>query len=486
MTDSIKVRKINEVYNGFYADPGITQEISDYFTFTVPGHKFMPAFRNGSWDGKIRLVNAYKRQIYSGLLWKLIEFARVREYDLDIDNELLAQPFSMAEAHEFANSIGLPEDKLAREHQLKGFAHCVRHGKALLLSPTSSGKSLIIYLLVRYYEQMYGLRTLIVVPSTGLVKQMTADFIEYGADPEWIHGVMAGKSKISDRGIWVSTWQSIVKMPKTFFDQFGVIMVDEAHLAKAKSLTSIMEKATETKYRFGCTGTLDGSLTHELVTTGLFGPVLEVIKTKEMQDLGYAAKTKIKCVILKWGDDVRQAMAGKPYPDEIKWVTSNPKRNKFLKNLALSLDGNVLLLFNFKEQGEAIRDMILESGTTRTVHFIDGGVKTDDREDIRLSITAETDSITIASLGTTSTGISVKDFNYLIFGHPLKGRIRNLQSIGRLLRVSKHKSYAEIIDVSDDLSWKTKKNHGLKHLAERVKQYESEEHPFKLYPVNMS
>lgn len=482
----IKVRKIDEVYNRFECDAGIAQEISDYFTFTVPGYKFMPAFRNGSWDGKIRLANPYKKALYGGLLWKLDEFARVREYDIDIENVLLPKNFSRAEAIEFAARIGLPEEYITRDHQIDAFVHSVRYGRALLLSPTSSGKSLIIYLLAKYYELVHDLRSLIIVPSTGLVKQMTADFIEYGADPDWIHGIMAGKTKDSDRTLTVSTWQSVVKMPGPYFKQFGMIMVDEAHLAKAKSITGIMEKATETEFRFGCTGTLDGSLTHELVTTGLFGPVLEVIKTKEMQEKGFAARTKIKIVVLKWGDQFRQALSKATYADEIKWVATHPARNKFLKNLALSLDGNVLLLFNFKEQGEALVQMLRESGTTKDIHFIDGGVKTDVREEIRLSITSETESITVASLGTTSTGISVKDFNYLIFGHPSKGRIRNLQSIGRLLRVSKKKNYAEIIDVADDLSWKTKKNHGLNHLAERIKQYESEEHPFKLYPVDMS
>ena len=482
----IKVTKENEVYNRFDCDAGIAQEISDFFTFTVPGYKFMPAFRSGAWDGKIRLANPYKKQLYGGLLWKLNEFARVREYDINIENELLPRNFSIAEAKEFASRIGLPEEYVTRDHQIDAFVHCVRYGRALLLSPTSSGKSLIIYLLAKYYELVYGLRNLIIVPSTGLVKQMTADFIEYGADPDWIHGIMGGVSKDSDRLTTVSTWQSIVKQPGRYFDQFGMIMVDEAHLAKAKSLTSIMEKAVNTRFRFGCTGTLDGSLTHELVSTGLFGPVLEVIKTKEMQEKGFAARTKIKVVVLKWSDEIRRPMSKVAYADEIKWVATHPARNKFLKNLALSLKGNVLLLFNYKEQGQALVDMLKASGTTRDIHFIDGSVKTDAREAIRLSINAETDSITVASLGTTSTGISVKDFNYLIFGHPSKGRIRNLQSIGRLLRVSKHKDYAEIIDVADDLSWKNKKNHGLNHLAERIKQYESEEHPFKIYPVDMS
>lgn len=444
----------------------------------------MPAFRNGSWDGKIRLANPYNKLLYGGLLWKLAEFARVREYDMEVANGLLPRSFSMQEAEEFARSIGLPEEFVAREHQLKGFVHCVRNGRALLLSPTSSGKSLIIYLLARYYEREYGHRCLIIVPSIGLVKQMAGDFIEYGADPDWIHSISAGASKISDKGLWVSTWQSIVKMPKAFFSQFGMGVVDEAHLAKAKSLTSIMEKMVETPFRFGCTGTLDGSLTNELVLTGLFGPVKQVITTKEMIDKGFAAKFKIKCVVLKWSDEDRQRVSKATYQQEIDFVTKLEKRNKFIKNLALSLDGNVLILFNFKDQGKTLKEMI-ESATDRRVHYIDGGVGGDARNDMRAEIDADDSSITVASLGTTSTGVSVKNFNYLIFAHPSKGRIRNLQSIGRLLRISKKKNSAELIDISDDFSWKSKKNHGLRHFAERLKQYDDEEHPYKIYQVSM-
>ncbi len=486
MSDLITISKQDDVFLRVQTDAGISQEISDYFSFYVPGYKFTPKFRSGAWDGKIRLFNPFKKQLYGGLLWKLAEFSRVREYDMDIPNGLLPRNFSLQEAHEFAQSIGVPEEFERRDHQIEGFVHCVRNGRGLLLSPTSSGKSLIVYLLARFYEQEYGHRCLIIVPSVGLVKQLATDFVEYGADPNWIHGISAGASKVSEAGIWISTWQSIVKMPKSFFTQFGMVVVDEAHLAKAASITSILEKMTETEFRFGCTGTLDGSITHELVLTGLFGPVKKVITTKEMIDKGYAAKFKIKCCVLKWGEEDRKRISKGTYAEEIDWVVTNEKRNKFIKNLALSLDGNVLILFNFVDkQGKVLRDLITEN-TERKVFYIDGGVDGDDRNDMRAEIDADESSITIASLGTTSTGVSVKNFNYLIFAHPSKGRIRNLQSIGRMLRVSKKKLSAELIDISDDLSWKGKKNHGLKHLAERLKQYDDEEHTYKLYTVDMS
>jgi superfamily II DNA or RNA helicase len=481
----IRLTKVDEVWTRFDCDPGIAQEISEFFSFYVPGYKFMPKFRSGQWDGRIKLANPFKRLIYSGLIHKLQEFARVREYEIDVPNQLLTQNFSMKEAHDFFLEVVKNKKYEATEHQLKGFVHCIRNNRALLLSPTSSGKSLILYLITKFYEQSISARSLLIVPSVGLVKQMADDFIDYGADPDSIHKISAGALKVSNKGIWISTWQSIVKQPREFFDQFKVIMVDEAHLAKAQSLTSIMEKANSTPHRFGCTGTLDGSITHELVTTGLFGPVKQVTTTKKMIDQGFAAAFKIKCVVLKWEDDLRKTFSKATYQDEIKWISLNEKRNKFIKNLALSLDGNVLILFNLIEQGQALRELI-ENSTDRKIHYIDGTVDGDVRNDIRSNIDGDDSSITIASKGTTSTGISVKNFNYLIFAHPSKGRIKNLQSIGRVLRVSERKNKAELIDIADDLSWKNKKNHTLRHFAERLDQYDSEEHPYKIFTVDFS
>lgn len=477
----IKIVKFDEVHNTILCDASVAHEIQDYFTFTVPGYKFMPAYRSGRWDGKLRLFSPFQKKLYSGLLWKMAEFAKLREYDLDIDEQLLPNPFSFQEARDFASNLGLPDHIENRDHQISGFATCVRNGRALLLSPTSSGKSLIIYMLTRYY----GLKTLVITPSTGLVGQMKGDFAEYGLNPDFVHAVKAGVEKESSKDIWVSTWQSLYKMPESWFDQFGVIIVDEAHLAKAKSITGIMEKSKNTPYKFGFTGTLDGSQTHELVLTGLFGPVRKVITTQEMIEKKYAAELNIKCLVLSWGEEDKKAVSKMNYQDEMSWIVTNPRRNNFIKNLALSLDGNVLILYQYVDkQGKVLKDLI-ESSTDRPVFYIDGKVDGDDRNEIRAAVDSSDNTITIASFGTSSTGMSVKNFNYLIFASPSKGRIRNLQSIGRILRVSKKKNKAVLYDISDDLCWKSKKNHTFNHFKERLKQYDEEKHPYKIYPVSM-
>ena len=117
-----------------------------------------------------------------------------------------------------------------RDYQLDAFVHAVRERRSLLLSPTASGKSFIIYLLVRYYAK----RTLIIVPTTSLVSQLASDFADYGFDSDkFVHRVFSGKDKVSKRPITISTWQSIYKLHKDYFSQFDVIIGDEAHLFKA-------------------------------------------------------------------------------------------------------------------------------------------------------------------------------------------------------------------------------------------------------------
>ena len=166
----------------------------------------------------------------------------------------------------------------------------------MLLSPTASGKSLIIYLLVRWFSS----KTLIIVPTTSLVAQLQKDFKDYGYDSnKYVHEIMAGREKTTDVPIIISTWQSIYKMPKKWFDQFDVVIGYEAHLFKAKSLTSILTKLEDCKYRFGLTGTLDGSQTHRLVLEGLFGAVKQVTTTKELMDKSNLANLTSKALVRK-------------------------------------------------------------------------------------------------------------------------------------------------------------------------------------------
>ncbi len=479
--DIVTISKYDEVYIKVKSDPSIMMEMSEYFTFEVPGAKFMPTVRNKVWDGKIRLLNAMTGMLYAGLTKYVEEFCKSRDYQLEYESDFSSEEFSLKEAQEFIEK--LKPTMQPRDYQLDAFVHAVRERRALLLSPTASGKSFIIYLLVRYYAK----RTLIIVPTTSLVSQLASDFADYGFDSAtYVHRVFAGQDKVSTKPITITTWQSIYKVDKKYFDNFDLVIGDEAHLFKAKSLTTILTNLSRTRYRFGFTGTLDGSQTHRLVLEGLFGAVRKVITTAELIEQKHLAEFNIKAIVLNYDDDIKKLVSSYKYQDEMDWLVRCPERNNFIKNLALSLEGNTLLLFQFVDKhGKVLYNMLQSEAKDRKVFYVSGEVEGEDREEIRRIVENESNAIIVASFGTFSTGVNIKNLHSVIFGSPSKSRIRNLQSIGRGLRKSNTKDAATLYDIADNLSWKAKKNFTILHFMERIKIYNEEKFKYKIYNVHL-
>lgn len=484
MTDSVNIEKVNEVFVRVQAEPSIKMEMSAYFTFEVPGAKFMPAVRNKVWDGKVRLLNVMTGYIYAGLVPYIKKFCDQRDYECIVSKDLGE---TEAVPEDFGYDLAKQVDAAfeVRDYQNDAIVHAIRHNRALFLSPTASGKSFIIYLIMAHHL-MLDRKILVIVPTTSLVDQMASDFVEYNRGKKLdIHKIRGGMEKNVDAEITISTWQSIHKMPKAFFEKFDVVFGDEAHNFKAKSLTSILEKMPHVKYRYGLTGTLDGTQTHKLVLEGLFGSVFTVTKTKKLIDDNVLASFKIKALVLKYPDDIKKANKGKSYQEEIDWIVRNQSRNLFVRNLAWNLPGNTLILFQYVDKhGQQLYDMLNKS-EEHTVHFIHGGVKTEERENIRHDVRKSKGNIICASYGTFSTGVNLPELDNLIFASPSKGRIRNLQSIGRVLRRGTGKTSAVLYDVVDDLQWKNTQNFAVRHFVERVKIYNDEGFEFKIYNVDI-
>ena len=491
MVDLVITKK-DEVYAKIVGERHITMEISEYFTFFVPGYQFVPAFRNRLWDGKIRLFNLQTSQIYLGLIPYLKEFCAERGYTYDLEE--LEDEYSVYHAEKFFDTLNLHSQGNAikvRDHQRNAFIHTMQRRRALLLSPTASGKSLIIYLIFRQLLQYQNLKGLIIVPTTSLVEQLYSDFQDYSSHngfdvEENVHRIYQGKDKVSDKKLIISTWQSLYQLPKEYFQDFEYIIGDEAHLFKAQSLTTILTSATNTKYRVGLTGTLDGTKTHKLVLEGLFGAVEKVTTTKELIDTNQLSPFEIKCLVLKHSPEIAESMKGCTYQEEIEYLILNENRNRFIRNLAISLNTNTLVLFQMVEKhGKILFEIIKEKANGRKVFFVHGKVDTDDREDIRKIMETENDAIVVASFGTFSTGINIRNLHNIIFASPSKSRVRNLQSIGRGLRQSAGKKMATLYDIADDLRHKKHMNFTLQHFVERVKIYNEEKFPFKIYNIGL-
>ena len=493
----LDVSLINSVYLRVVCERGIARELSDFFTFKVPGYQYMPAYRSKMWDGEIRLYNIHTQEIYAGLIYYIEKFALDRNYSLalPIRSEFKADTKKVrAFVEDFLDVHSRDKKLVLHEHQAEAIHHALEQERCLLLSPTASGKSLIVYSLVRFYLDKIpkNKKILIVVPTVSLVEQMVSDFADYSSTNEWnavanCHKILGGAEKITGKRVVVSTWQSIFRQNEKYFEQFSAVIGDEAHLFKSKSLCAIMTKLKTCPYRIGTTGTLDGTTTHKLVLEGLFGRAYEVAKTKELMDKKILSPLKIDCLVLDYPTEIREMAKRAKYPDEMKWIVGSKERNQFIVDLCKSLKGNTLVLFQFVEGHGKILNTLMEScvPSTRKVFFVYGDTEAKERERIRAIVETESDAIIIASYGVFSTGISVKRLHNIIFASPSKSRIRVLQSIGRQLRVAENKIIARLYDIGDDLSWKSWINHTYRHMKERMRLYDSEGFNYRLVRIKI-
>lgn len=487
----IQIEKLDDVFLKVHCDDATAKELSSFFTFKVPNHEFIPAFRRRKWDGKIRLFNFASRTIYVGLVDYVEKFLRERSYEYQKSN------FSQAEFTEEYIDSWLNEQVVyssgkeikPHDYQIQAVKNCILNQRILLLSPTGSGKSLIIFLTLKFLlEHTVQKKYLVIVPTTGLVNQISADFIDYSNnDLAWtrnIHKIFSGQEKITNKRIVVSTWQSIFRQPESFFEFHGVFG-DESHLYKAKSLNAIFRKLKDCPYRIGTTGTLDGIHCHKLMIEGLFGRCHRVTTTRDLIDEEILSQLKINCLLLKYSDEEIKSIKKAAYAQEIEWIVKNSKRNKFICDLAENTKGNVLLLFNYVENQGIPLHKYLSKHSKKDVFMIYGKTDSDEREQIRSIVDKNTNSILVASYGTCSTGINIKNINAVIFASPSKSIIRIQQSIGRGLRKSDTKDSVVVYDLGDDLRYLSYRNHTLKHLDERIDLYTKERFPFSLTNIRL-
>ena len=491
MTHLIEVIKVNESYMLVDAPSGVKDELHDFFSFYMDGYKFSPAYKHHLWDGKVRLYNRQNKQLFVGLLPYVQSFAEEREYILNVDSSLTEKTkVSFDEVSEFLKQLKL--DLTPRDYQINAVRHALENKRSLILSPTSSGKSLIIYSILRYLQEyMNDFNALLVVPTVGLVEQMSSDFLDYSKndntfDESNIHKIYQGQSKNTKKTITISTWQSLQNLPKEFFSQYTVIIGDEAHLCKAKSLTKIISACSNAPYRIGTTGTLDNKKVHRLALEGMFGSVFQTITTEKLISRGDAAFLKINCILLQYSDTERNQNKKLTWREEVTWLLANERRNALISKMAVKTTGNTLVMIEYIAHGKhlfkEIQSMVPKS---RKVYYIAGETTPEVREKTRFLVEREKDAIIVASVKVFSHGVNIQNLDNIIFTTPTKSRIRTLQSIGRSLRIGRNKE-ATLYDVVDDMCWKkSHKNYAFQHFMERLNMYIEEKHPYKLFKINL-
>jgi superfamily II DNA or RNA helicase len=485
-------------------DYGVEQELYEFFSFFAPGYKFMPSYRKGIFDGKIRLFNLRNKQLPRGLLNIDIKFCDGRDYEFSKDPQLDSKTgITLDEVKDFVRGLNLHtrgKPLEYRDYQLEAIWKCLSDKRGILVAPTSSGKSAIIYSKIRYHLDNMGQNVLLVVPSTQLVEQMFSDFKDYSSENGWdveenVQILYAGKDRVFSKKVLISTWQSLAAMAKNdpetlkqIVDKTDVGIFDEAHtLGKGTVVIDTVNRFTKTAWRTGTTGTLDDSKIHQLNLIGLLGDPYQVITTKELMDAGQVTPLKIKILLLKHQEELRKFYKGSNYIDEISYLVGSEQRNRFIANLAKACEGPTLILVNFIERhGQVLTDMIKEIvPADRMVEFVHGGVDVKEREQIRKIVEEVKNPILVANASLFSTGTNIPALENIIFGISSKSSIRVRQSIGRGLRLKSGKKYCTLFDISDDLSWKSYQNTTLKHMRERVAIYDKEQFDYKILNIDL-
>jgi superfamily II DNA or RNA helicase len=495
---SATITKINEVFIQVDCEPSLAAELYHHFSFKIPGAEFHPKVKARIWDGFLHLFNVRERKIYAGLFHQLVQYLQENGYTYRVqDNGYYGRideetNIDLQDFKNWVKTISLQSHgkKIEpRDFQILSAFESIKYKRLVNVSPTSSGKSLILYIIFMYLlEHELCTKILLIFPSTGLIQQMANDFSDYSggkiSTDTVIHLIYSGQDKKSCKPIHFSTFQSLYKLPGSFYDTYDCVAGDEIHLAQSSSYVKILENCRDIKYRFGFTGTLSSkNKTHRLVVQGLLGQAKQFTTTAELIERKEASDIQITCVILDYSDETKSANKKTKYAQEFALICNHVRRNSFIKKLAIDLSGNTLILFQHKEQGKLLYNMIKEEYDK--VFYIDGDILATEREKIRQYLETVDDAIILASYGTTSTGWSVRNLHNGIFASPYKSEIKVLQSLGRGLRKHDSKEEFKLYDIVDDLSWKNRENYTLQHFAERVGYYAKDSLPYKIIRVKI-
>ena len=496
MSNLVRISILSAVWSKVQAESGIFQELSDHFTFEVPNAKFHPLVKAKKWDGKLRLLKN-NGLIYTGLASDIRKFCLDGGYDYEmVDMEQVNVVESSLDEDKLNGILEQLKDHcglVPRDYQLDGLLYAIKYRRAILISPTASGKSLIIHLIMAYF----GMHSLLVVPTKSLVAQMQKDLISYGMDEESIQIIMEGRTKEirKSASIVISTWQSLANVEPNWFEQFEMLMIDEVHTAKAKSLVKIAEQCPAV-VRVGTTGTLDNIAPNMLTIIGLFGPVKQLTTTKIQMDKGNLSKLNVHMVRFNYASSDRRELTerrakirreqnqlklmgvdkatGAIYNDEIEFLIDHVGRRAKIVSLVSKLKGNTIVLFHRVDRdGKPLYEAMKEALPDKQVVFISGETEVDIREDVRQLMEENDNVIVVGSIAVLSTGVNIRNLHNAVAVAPTKSLIRVLQSIGRTLRLHSSKDVATWVDIVDDLSWANHDNYAVQHAADRIKIYKT-------------
>ena len=478
-------------------------QLSKSLTKKLEYYNFLPMQVKKRWNGVISYFHQDK-YVPSGLWMELRDIAK--KYNFPIEIEGLRNLFFDIDGQEFKDYVDkkFEGSKMPpRGYQIDAAYKILKHNLCISELATSAGKSLIVFIVFSYLlDNKINKRCLMIVPTINLVIQAFEDFHEYNnglkeenktvLNIKQIHG---GESKdfTMDQNIFVGTFQSLILFPDTFLHAFDVVCVDETHKAKAKTIQDIIGKCTNAVRKFGLTGTVPKKGTLDWLTLQAYlGPLVTEIKAKELQDAGFISKLFINVIEIHHEDKIKEGfdVVSSTIEDKARLlkmeqdtVIQSTKRKEIIKRVVNKCDGNQLVLFHRTSYGKELHKYLKEN-TDKDVYYIDGGVNKDVRNEIKHLMENGTDKVLVASYGTLSTGVSIKNIHYIHLTESFKSDVIIRQSLGRGLRLHKDKALLYVFDYTDVLRT-TKKNLLYFHSKARQKIYDEQQFPYKIKEVRL-
>ena len=508
-------------------DPDIEEQLAELFRFDTHQAIFKENDDFAKWDGVYRLYDPdkNKRNLYTGLFSRLEKFAEengytilrnrarevrtknkypvgatmesLRDYEDFYGEDIHKKPIDDEEKFRatmetwevnpeinklFDRSAPFYSRTKAQQHEITAIINALNRRRAVLWFKSENNKHLVMCFLLQRYIQSKK-TCLFMVSNKMVVDRLYEGFRESFSKEgeastfyigEHIQKLYTGLSKEVSNRVILANWESVKNQPSKWFDQFSVVIVDEINKFHSRSLISLMEKITKTKTRIGIMDSTENLKIHRLVFEGLFGPVEEVWdKTNSIE---YQSDLKVTCLRLNYPNAIKEARKGNEQHEEVKFLQQYDERNRYIRNLACTLEGNTLVLVMNTDHGNILHNLIREKlqqdGLKKDVFMSVGQIGKEDEKSILLNIKESNEWIIIASYRRIDVGFMIHSLDNVVMASPYKNDIRNLRAIGSGL--TSRNATCNLYDFMDDLRIGEWENHLIKQADKRMTIYEEE------------
>ena len=516
ITITDKNKSFIEIQFDEYSQENDFATIYDHFSIKIPGAEFSASYKMGFSDGEHHFVKMSKKEdcceLLIGLKQKLIECCKINNIDYIDKTSVKDNNITRKEVEEFIDKLDLKFTPY--KHQIDGVYNILKYESGIMLSATGSGKSLIIYCVIRYLIHQ-NKKGIIIVPSINLVNQLFSDFNEYFYDMELILKeqlnnstddveklsiknkinkiiqnrkdlnceaiendialISAGLDKHTDHIFKISTYQSLCieqdRVNKEYFENIDFLIIDECHRSGAKSIESIIESSINSN-RVGLTGSLGDDLIDNLKIEGLLGEVHKIVTMRELIDLGMATEISINPVMLKYPlDIVKFIKKQKDYSKEDKYIRNQVPRAKFLAKLLLKCrneNKNVLLIYKNNDVVDLIlselhkivdtekeyKKVIYNKLNDKNIFSIGSSTKAKAREEIRQFMMNNNGCILLGVSSIVATGLNIPNLHYIVSENIGKSTTLVIQALGRVGRLHESKKNGVVFfDIVDNLNY---------------------------------